>query len=83
LGKRFLGHEYPTQGILIPGNAIVGSDIQPQVYVIKKDKAILQNVTISKRIGNQALVADGLHPDDIIVIGGFINLFEGAPVITK
>jgi membrane fusion protein (multidrug efflux system) len=82
-GKAFLSHEYPIQGILIPGNAIVGSDIQPQVYVIKKDKANLQNITISKRIGNQALVTDGLHQDDIIVIGGFINLFEGAPVITK
>lgn len=82
-GKVFLSNEYPTQGILIPGIAIVGSDIQPQVYVIKKDKAILQNITISKRIGNRALVTDGLHPDDIIVTGGFINLFEGAPVITK
>jgi RND family efflux transporter MFP subunit len=82
-GKMFLSNEYPAKGILIPGNAIVGSDIQSQVYVIKKDKAILQNITISKWIGNQALVTEGLHPDDIIVTGGFINLFEGAPVITK
>lgn len=82
-GKAFLNDEYPTHGIVIPGNAIVGSDVQPQVYVIKKDKAILQNITISKRIGNRAVVTAGLHPDDIIVTGGFINLFEGAPVSTK
>lgn len=66
--------------IIIPASAIVGTNIQPQVYAVKNGKATLQNVTISSRIQNKVLVSSGLAEGDIIITNGFINLYDGANV---
>jgi RND family efflux transporter MFP subunit len=66
--------------ISIPASSVIGTNIQPQVYVIKNGKAQIQNITISKRFQNRAVVADGLRDGDIIVVNGFVNLFDGANV---
>lgn len=68
------------QHIIIPTSAIVGTNIQPQVYIVKNGKALLQNVSISSRIQNKILVSSGLNEGDIIITNGFINLFDGANV---
>jgi len=70
-----------TKAIVIPISATVGSEIQPQVYLIKDGKAILTNVTIGNRFENKAVVTSGLKEGDVIVTSGFINLFDGANVI--
>lgn len=69
--------------LVIPASAISGSADQPQVYVITDGKAALQNITISERIGDNAVVAEGLNEGDVMVTGGFINLFEGANVTVR
>ncbi len=66
--------------IIIPASSIVGTNIQPQVYTVKNNKAILKNVTISSRIQNKILISSGLTEGDTIIINGFINLFDGANV---
>ncbi len=66
--------------IIIPASAVVGTNIQPQVYAVRNGKAILQNVNISSRIQNKVLVSSGLTEGDIIITNGFINLFDGANV---
>jgi membrane fusion protein (multidrug efflux system) len=48
-GKVNLKKRNPRKGIIIPASAIVGSENQPQVYLLKNGKALLQNITISKR----------------------------------
>jgi membrane fusion protein, multidrug efflux system len=58
----------------------VGSTVQPQVYVVKNKKAVLQDITIARRIKNTAVVASGLQAGDVIATSGFINLFDGAAV---
>lgn len=68
--------------IIIPASAIVGSGIQPQVYLAKNGKAVLQDIVISKRIQNKVVVESGLREGDVMITGGFINLFEGANVAT-
>ncbi|MBP6302553.1 MAG: efflux RND transporter periplasmic adaptor subunit [Bacteroidia bacterium] len=75
----------PTQemGIIIPASAIVGSANQPQIYLIKNGRSVLQNITISKKIQNKVVVSSGLKEGDVIVTNGFINLFDGANVIVK
>lgn len=82
-GKITLMNSLETEGILIPSSAIIGSDVQPQVYVVQSGKAVLKSIEVSRRIGNQAMVTNGLKPGDIIVSGGFINLADGAPVQIK
>lgn len=66
--------------IIIPASAIVGTNIQPQVYLVKNGKAILHNITTSSRFQNKIQVSAGLSAGDVIVINGFINLFDGANV---
>lgn len=82
-GKVFLKSETSGKGIIIPSSAIQGTDNQPQVYVVKNGKALLQNITISKRTQNKAVVSNGLNEGDVIVTNGFINLFDGANVAIK
>lgn len=79
-GKAILSNEDASFGILIPASAIVGTTNQPQVYLVKNDKAILQDISISKRIDNKTLVSNGLEEGDVLITSGFINLFEGANV---
>ncbi|MBK7788010.1 MAG: efflux RND transporter periplasmic adaptor subunit [Saprospiraceae bacterium] len=82
-GKVLLKSETSGKGIVIPSFAIQGTENQSQVYVVKNGKAILQNITISKKIQNKAVVSNGLNEGDVIVTNGFINLFDGANVTVK
>ncbi|MBT9484351.1 MAG: efflux RND transporter periplasmic adaptor subunit [Sediminibacterium sp.] len=82
-GKVLLKSETSGKGIMIPSSAIQGTENQPQVYIVKNGKALLQNITISNKIQNKAVVSSGLNEGDVIVTNGFINLFDGANVIVK
>lgn len=66
--------------LIIPASSVVGTNIQPQVYIVKNNKAILQNISISSRFQNKAIVSNGLAEGDEIVINGFVNLFNEANV---
>lgn len=70
-----------AKAIIIPVNSTVGSEIQPQVYLIKEGKAVLTDITIGNRFDDKAVVTAGLKADDVIVTSGFINLFDGANVL--
>jgi len=78
-----LKNDSEAKYIIIPGSSIVGTNIKPQVYAVKDGKAILKNITISTRFQNKAVVSDGLNEGDVIIINGFINLFDGANVINN
>jgi len=82
------GNVYVERGdnegsIVISASSIVGSNIHPQVYLVKDGKVWLHNITISSRFENKAVVSKGLDHGDIIVTAGFINLFDGANVLIK
>jgi len=74
--------KYDSKGpqLIIPASSVIGTNIHPQVYIVKNDKAILQNITISSRFQNKILVSNGLKSGDVIVTNGFINLYDGANV---
>ncbi|MDY0102055.1 MAG: efflux RND transporter periplasmic adaptor subunit [Lentimicrobium sp.] len=79
-GKVQLKNDGEGKQIIIPASSIVGTNIQPQVYTVKNGKAILHNISISSRFQNKVLVSSGLTEGDVIIINGFINLFDGANV---
>jgi RND family efflux transporter MFP subunit len=81
--KRLGDSKDPVKQISIPTSAIVGADNQAQVYLVKNGKASLHRVTVSKRIGNNTIITDGLKNNDVIVTRGLINLFDGANVSTQ
>ncbi len=82
-GKVQLKNDKEEQHLIIPASAIIGTNIQPQVYLVNKGKAILQDITISSRFQNKVLVSNGLTEGDVVITNGFINLFDGANVTFK
>lgn len=82
-GKLIMEDTGENRQIVISASDIAGSAMRPQVYLIQNGKAILHDINISKRFGNKATVSSGLQEGDVIVTGGFINLFDGANVIVK
>ncbi|MBE2247272.1 MAG: efflux RND transporter periplasmic adaptor subunit [Candidatus Competibacteraceae bacterium] len=66
--------------ISIPASSISGSGSSTQVYVIENGKAVLRMVRIEQRIKNQVIISSGLSSGDIIITGGYMNLYEGASV---
>jgi RND family efflux transporter MFP subunit len=82
-GKVYLKNNSSNKHLIIPASAIVGSNIQPQVYIIEQGKAKLKNIQISNRIQNSVVVSSGLQENDLLITSGFINIFEGANVLIK
>lgn len=68
------------RNIIVPRNCIVGSIIEPTVYVIENGVAKLRNVTISKIVNGQAFVSDGIHEGEHVVLSGQINLENNVKV---
>ena len=81
-GKVQLKNDKEGKHIIIPASSVIGTNIQPQVYTVKNGKAILQNITTSTRFQNKILVSGGLANGDVIITNGFINLFDGANVVS-
>lgn len=69
--------------IIIPSSSILGTNSKPQVFKVKQGKAMLVDISISKRFGNKAIIEKGLVEGDVIVTNGFVTLFDGATVSIK
>lgn len=82
-GKVLVAEVHKNDVLVIPSSAIVGSDIEPKVYVVRNNKAILQSFSIAQRLADKVVVKEGLNAGDVIVTGGFINLYNGAAVEIK
>jgi RND family efflux transporter MFP subunit len=82
-GKAMVKSGTEAKQIIIQASLILGTTIQPQVYLVKNGKAYLQDISISSRFGNKAVVSGGLAEGDIIITNGFVNLLNGANVIIK
>ena len=82
-GKVLVSTKGSKESLIINSSAIVGSGVQPQVYLIKDGKAVLQNIVILNRTQNKVIVKSGLKEGDVIITNGFINLFDGANVFIK
>ncbi|MGB0915549.1 MAG: efflux RND transporter periplasmic adaptor subunit, partial [Crocinitomicaceae bacterium] len=79
-GKVVVNIDSNAASFLIPASAIVGSNIDPQVYLVKNGKVKLKSIKTGQRFGNQMEVVGGLSSGDKIAVSGFINLFDGANV---
>lgn len=80
-GKVQLKNDKESKHIIIPASSIKGTNIQPQVYIVKNGKALLQNINVASRFQNKVVVSSGLKAGDEIITNGFINLFDGANVL--
>lgn len=82
-GRVILAETKGGKRMIIPASAIVGSSVHPQLYLVENGKAVLKNVSVSSRTKNKVVVSAGLSEGDVMITGGFINLFDGANVNVK
>ncbi len=66
--------------LLIPKNALVGSEKQPQVYLVKDGKAVITDVVISSSNNDFYTIGGGLKAGDQVITSGQINLDNNTPV---
>lgn len=80
---QFSSKKSKENGINIPSKAILGSESNPEIYVVSKGKAVRTPISILSRNGDLLLVSGNIHQGDTIITGGFINLFDNANVIVN
>lgn len=68
------------KSVSIPRSALVGSNKEPQVFLIKDGVVIKQSIQIGESNENSLQVISGLNPNDIIATSGLVNLAEGVKV---
>jgi RND family efflux transporter MFP subunit len=71
------------KNITIPRNCIVGTVIEPKVYVIEGNMAKLKSVIIAEINDGQVIISDGLKENDEVVLSGQINLQDDTKVTIK
>jgi RND family efflux transporter MFP subunit len=75
-----IGNTLNKTSLAIPVTALVGTIKEPQIYKIENGKAYLKNITLGMATNDYLEVLNGLTDGDIIVIGGHLNLYDGALV---
>ncbi|MFY0482564.1 efflux RND transporter periplasmic adaptor subunit [Flavobacterium sp. PLA-1-15] len=68
---------------IVPRTAFVGSVSNNQVFVVKDSIAKLTKIVSGRIFGEKVEVLDGLNDGDVVVVGGQINLTDGAKVDVK
>lgn len=69
-----------TNALLVPKKALVGSEKDPQVYVVVDGKAVLRNIALASSNSDMYVVQSGLKEGDVVVVSGQINLADATPV---
>jgi RND family efflux transporter MFP subunit len=74
--KKGLGKET----LIIPRSALLGSAKNPQVFVVRNDKAVLTRIQTGSTGDDAVEVLEGLEEGDQVVTTGHINLADGSNV---
>jgi len=78
-----IGNTLSKTSLSVPVAVLVGTIKEPQLYVVENGKAYLKNITVGTVTNDYLEVLSGLADGDEIVIGGQLNLFDGASVNNK
>jgi RND family efflux transporter MFP subunit len=66
--------------LMINRSAIIESLKNPEVYVVKENKAYKQKIVVGKALDNYVTVKSGLEDGDRVVVAGHINLIDGRDI---
>jgi len=66
--------------LVIPRSALLGSAKNPQVFLVENNRARLVPIQTGAANGESIEVTDGIHPGQVVVTGGQINLANGTAV---
>jgi membrane fusion protein, multidrug efflux system len=79
-GTVLFAHDSNVHELVIPRRAIANSILNPEVFLVKGDEVIKQNITAVSLNDKYVLVKSGLKEGDVIVISGQINLVSGSKI---
>lgn len=75
---------WPSAGeeaLTLPYRALRGGDrMQGQIWLVRKGKAVLTEVTLTTLLDSLMVIGSGLQPGDTVVTNGLEDLVPGAPV---
>lgn len=69
-----------AQHFLLPATAIYQTNQQPQVWLVKDNRASLADITIAGYSGNEVIIAKGLTAGDVVITAGLNKLVPEQPV---
>jgi RND family efflux transporter MFP subunit len=69
-----------SASLTIPSSAIIGSSLDPEVYVVENGIAKRKRIGTGDRDAGMVAVTEGLATGDVVITSGFISLADGAPV---
>jgi membrane fusion protein (multidrug efflux system) len=79
-GLLTLSLKQDKKNITIPRTCVVGSVLEPTVYIVEKGVAKMRKVVIAEIINAEALIQSGLSEGEQIVLSGQINLEDNTKV---
>lgn len=68
------------EGIAIPDDAIISEGLTTYVYTVKDGNAARTEIEVGSSLGALTEVRDGLSAEDRVVVAGWDQLTDGAPV---
>lgn len=69
-----------ADALVVPEQAIQRGQKGEFVFVIRKNKAYKQDVSLSRIQGGQAIITKGLYVNEPVVVDGFLSLTDGSEV---
>jgi len=69
-----------NEAMVIPRKSVVGSVMNPQVYIFMDGKAKLREIEVGENIDDKVIVLSGLTIGDEVITTGQINLEDGREV---
>ncbi len=66
--------------LLIPREALVGSSLEPKVYIVENNVAKLIPIVLGNEYGKKLEVVKGLQEGQLVVVEGIVNLKDGTSV---
>jgi RND family efflux transporter MFP subunit len=69
--------------VTVPSTAVQVSQAGPFVYVVKDRKAVVQPVKVSRTVGSESVISEGLQGGETVVTDGHLLLTDGAAVAPR
>ena len=78
--RAYFNNQRKENALVIPRECLVGSIINPQVFVAENDKAILKKIAVGTISGTNMEVLSGLKEGESVINNGQINLKDGVSI---
>ncbi|MFN3395824.1 MAG: efflux RND transporter periplasmic adaptor subunit [Thermodesulfovibrionales bacterium] len=66
--------------IIVPQKAVLQTPLGPAVYVVENGRAIMKNIKLGDKTGEDFIVEEGLKPGDMVIIDNLMKLRPEMPV---